>query len=88
MLNIYNYVEDLNCTEYYKQENELKELIDDTVSDFLTSKNIDYEYLSDSHIMFSNEEIEEELEEELENILDEVYTNFIEELEELEELEE
>ena len=87
MINIYNAIEDLNCTEYYKKENELKELIDDTISDFLTSKNIDYEYLSDSHIMFSDEEIEEELEEELENILDEVYTNFIEELEELEELE-
>ena len=47
MINIYNAIEDLNCTEYYKKENELKELIDDTISDFLTSKNIDYEYLSD-----------------------------------------
>ena len=80
MINIYNAIEDLNCTEFYKHKKRLKELIDEAVSDFLNSKKIEYEYVSNCHIVFEEEQ-EEELEEEINNILDEVYESFIEELE-------
>ena len=80
MINIYNAIEDLNCTDFYKHKKRLKELIDEAVSDFLNSKKIEYEYVSNCHIVFEEEQ-EEELEEEINNILDEVYESFIEELE-------
>ena len=63
MINIYNAIEDLNCTEFYKHKKRLKELIDEAVSDFLNSKKIEYEYVSNCHIVFEEEQ-EEELEEE------------------------
>lgn len=61
MINIFNNLEDLNCTNLYQYEKELKDLIKEVVNDFLESnKNIEYQFISNSHLIFENEEEEEE----------------------------
>ena len=82
MVNINQYCEDLRCTEFYTYEEELRENINEALSNFLNEiGEEEYQFVSDKHIMFMDEYNDDKLQE----ILEEVYDNLIEELEELEE---
>lgn len=85
MINVYRFVEDIECTEYWKASEELKERTKEAVNDFLEKTTLEYQWLSDEYVAFEDEDIAGELEEELERVLEEVYDTLIEELEEEEE---
>lgn len=82
MVNIYSYVEDLECTEHFDKAEELKELLKDEFEEFCSSQNIDYTWLSDSHIQVEDEEDEESIEDDIKIALTCVYDSFMERIEE------
>lgn len=82
MLNINEFAELIRGTEFYEYEEELNEVINDEVDFFLNEiGEKKYQFVSDYHIVFFNEngDIEEDTkeEEEIQERLDNVYCNFI-----------
>lgn len=80
MINILSRLEDLECTEFYKNSDKLKELLKDGVIDYCSSNGIEFSWVSDSHIILDEED--DDVEVEIEDVLDDIYFNFIDELEE------
>lgn len=80
MINIYGTIEDLECTEFFEKKDELKDLLDEAFDDFIEKNDLEYEFLSDKHVVILSE-LNEEIEDELKNILDDIGYDFIQECE-------
>lgn len=76
MINIYGTIEDLECTDFFTKRNELKDLLDEAFDDFVEKNDLEYQFLSDKHVVILGES-NEEIEDELKNILDDIGCDFI-----------
>ena len=76
MINIYGTIEDLECTEFFAKRNELKDLLDEAFDNFVEKNDLEYQFLSDKHVVILGES-NEEIEDELKNILDDIGCDFI-----------
>lgn len=80
MINVLSRLEDLECTEFYKNSDKLKELLKEGAVDYCSINGIGFSWVSDSHIVLDEEDDDVEIE--IEYLLDDIYFNFIDELEE------
>ena len=80
MINIFNKLDDLACTEHWDKEDEMKDILIDTFNTFADENKIEFTWLSDSHVAVVNES-EEYAEDDLNDLLEEEYENFIDALE-------
>lgn len=81
MVNIYSKVEDLECTEHWGKADELRDLLKDNFDYFIEENDIDFTWLSDSHIAVDDEENADSIESDISDMLEEVYDNFIDAIE-------
>ena len=80
MVNIFDKLDDLACTEHCDKEDELRDVLRDTFNTFADENKIEFTWLSDSHVAVVNES-EEYAEDDLNDLLEEEYENFIDALE-------
>ena len=81
MVRIFEHVGDFDCISNDSElRGKLKDLLKEGAEELLDARNVEYQWVSDEHIML--EEDSEDIESDLKEYLDEIYFEFIDELEE------
>lgn len=77
IVSINNYIDNLNCTEYYEHSDNLRDMLEDSVSEFVENNNLELEDFETSLYIIDNKNLYRSLK----DILDNAYIDFIDNLE-------